>query len=101
FLMSVLSIGVYGLAFGGWASNNKFSLLGGLRASAQMISYELALGLTIVGVIMIAGSVNPVEIVRKQASGTFIFGWNVFGGGNPLMALSGMVACLLFYVASL
>ncbi|MBI2932303.1 MAG: NADH-quinone oxidoreductase subunit NuoH [Planctomycetes bacterium] len=96
-LMSVLSISVYGLAFGGWASNNKFSLLGGLRSSAQMISYELTLGLTIITAVMMAGSVNPIEIVEKQARE----GWNIVGGGNLWLAPAGIVATLLFYVASL
>jgi len=96
-VMSVLSIGVYGIAFGGWASNSKYSLLGGLRASAQMISYELTLGLTIITAIMLSGTVNPVEIVERQARE----GWNVFGGGNWLMAPFGIVAAVLFYTAGL
>src|SRR5579872_3056628 len=74
FTMSVLSVAVYGLAFGGWASNNKYSLLGGLRASAQLVSYELALGLSIIAVLMISGgnpheeygTLNPRMIVERQ-----------------------------------
>jgi NADH-quinone oxidoreductase subunit H len=58
---------------GGWASNNKYSLLGSIRSSAQMISYELSLGLSIVGVLMWAGSLSTVKIVEAQAGGWFIF----------------------------
>jgi len=108
-LMSVLSIAVYGLAFGGWASNNKWSLLGGLRSSAQMISYELTLGLTIITAIMLSGTIDPVRIVEHQARTSMeggnelagILRWNVFGGGNILLAPFGIIATVLFYVASL
>jgi NADH-quinone oxidoreductase subunit H len=96
-LMSVLSIGVYGLAFGGWASTSKYSLLGGLRASAQMISYEMSLGLTLVAIIMMAGTVDPVDIVRRQAD----HGWNVFGGGHWYFLPSGIVALILLYTSGL
>jgi NADH-quinone oxidoreductase subunit H len=96
-LMSVLSIGVYGIAFGGWASNSKYSLLGGLRSSAQMISYELTLGLTLISLIMISGSVDPVEIVQKQAR----HGWNVVGGGAWYFLPSGLLALLMLYIAGL
>lgn len=99
FLMSVLSIGVYGLAFGGWASNNKYSLLGGLRASAQLISYELTLGLSILLVILMAESVDPQVIVSKQTGP--IWKWNVFGGGNLLALPCGLLGFALFYVAAL
>jgi NADH-quinone oxidoreductase subunit H len=70
YLLALASVGVYGLAIAGWASNNKYSLIGGLRASAQMISYELALALSIVGVLIQAGSLDLVEIVESQG------GWN-------------------------
>src|SRR3972149_3370878 len=56
FILAVLGMSVYGIAFGGWASNNKYSLMGGLRSSAQMIAYEITLGLSIIAVIMMAGS---------------------------------------------
>src|SRR5439155_16629054 len=61
YVLAIGSLGVYGIALAGWSSNNKYSLLGGIRASAQMISYELALGLSLMGVIMIAGSLNLLE----------------------------------------
>lgn len=73
FVFAVTSLGVYGVALAGWSSNSKYSLLGGLRSSAQMISYELSLGLGVVGVVMLAGSLSLREIVEHQ-SGL----WNVF-----------------------
>lgn len=63
------SLGVYGVVLAGWASNNKYSLLGGLRASAQMISYELGLGLSVLGVVLLTGSLSLVDIVDAQAGG--------------------------------
>jgi NADH-quinone oxidoreductase subunit H len=77
-ILGVTSIGVYGIALAGWSSNSKYSLLGALRASAQMVSYELALGLSLVGVIMAAGSLSLRKIVDLQAGG--IQHWNFFGG---------------------
>ena len=80
-ILGVTSISVYGIALAGWASNNKYSLLGALRASAQMISYELALGLSVVGVVLRSQSLNLSEIVKVQA----VHGmrsWNLFGGGQ-------------------
>jgi NADH-quinone oxidoreductase subunit H len=66
YIFAVASLGVYGAVLGGWASNNKYSLLGGLRLSAQMVSYELALGLSVIGVLMLAGSLSTVKIVEAQ-----------------------------------
>ena len=68
YLMAVSSISVYGIVLAGWSSNNKYSLLGALRSSAQMISYELALGLAFIGPILIAGSMSLQDIVDSQAS---------------------------------
>lgn len=65
-VLAASSIGVYGIILGGWASNNKYSLLGSLRSSAQLISYELALSLAVIGVVLTAGSLSLVEIVRAQ-----------------------------------
>jgi len=79
-VLGITSLGVYGVALSGWASNSKYSLLGGLRASAQMVSYEIALGLSLVGVMILAGSFSLREIVNAQG-GTylhFIPRWNVF-----------------------
>ncbi|NWF53543.1 MAG: NADH-quinone oxidoreductase subunit NuoH [Syntrophaceae bacterium] len=72
YLFAVSSLGVYGVVMGGWASNNKYSLLGSIRSSAQMISYELSLGLSIVGVLMIVGSLSLTQIVEAQSSVWFV-----------------------------
>ncbi len=78
-ILGVTSIGVYGIALAGWSSNNKYSLLGALRSSAQLISYELALGLSLVGVVLRSGSLNLRKIVEDQAT-YGIATWNIFGG---------------------
>lgn len=67
YILALTSVGVYGLTLSGWSSNNKYSLLGGLRSSAQMISYELSMGLSLIGVIMVTGSLRPTDIVAHQA----------------------------------
>ena len=72
YVFALSSLGVYGVAMGGWASNSKYSLLGGIRGAAQMISYELALGLSLVPVVMLAGSFSIVDIVNAQAKYPFI-----------------------------
>jgi len=72
YLFAISSLGVYGIVMGGWASNNKYSLLGSIRSSAQMISYELSLGLSIIGVLMITGSLSTVKIVEAQAPVWFV-----------------------------
>jgi NADH-quinone oxidoreductase subunit H len=79
-ILGVTSIGVYGVALAGWSSNNKYSLLGGLRASAQMVSYEIALGLSLVGVLILSGSFSLREIVESQSGHFlgFIPRWNIF-----------------------
>jgi NADH-quinone oxidoreductase subunit H len=66
YVFGITSLGVYGIVLAGWASNNKYSLLGGLRSAAQMISYELSMSLSVVGVILLAGSLRMSEIVRTQ-----------------------------------
>jgi NADH-quinone oxidoreductase subunit H len=79
-ILGVTSIGVYGVALAGWSSNNKYSLLGGLRASAQMVSYEISLGLSLVGVLMLSGSFSLRDIVNAQGGHFwgFIPHWNIF-----------------------
>ena len=72
YLFAISSLGVYGVVMGGWASNNKYSLLGSIRSTAQMISYELSLGLSIIGVLMITGSLSTVKIVEAQSPVWFI-----------------------------
>ena len=70
--LAMSSLGVYAITLGGWSSNNKYALLGGLRSSAQMISYELAMGLSTIGVLLMAGSLSLVEIVRAQERMWFV-----------------------------
>ncbi len=77
FLLAVASLAVYGVTLAGWSSNSKYSLLGGLRAAAQMISYELPMGVALASVILFAGSLSVVEIVNSQE-----IWWNIFR--NPL-----------------
>ena len=81
-VLGITSMGVYGVALAGWASNSKYSLLGGLRASAQMISYEVSLGLSLVGVLIMSGSLSLREIVDAQGGRFwgFIPRWNIFHG---------------------
>lgn len=66
FILAMTSLGIYGIIMAGWSPNSKFSLLGGLRSSAQMISYEIGLGMSFIGVIMLAGTLNLVELVNQQ-----------------------------------
>ncbi|MEA3509375.1 MAG: NADH-quinone oxidoreductase subunit NuoH [candidate division NC10 bacterium] len=80
YVFAVASLGVYGSVLAGWASNSKYSLLGGLRSSAQMVSYELGLGLSVLGVVMMTGSLSLVDIVEAQ-KGTWLGilpRWNIF-----------------------
>src|SRR5262245_13023083 len=72
FVLGATSMGVYSIVLGGWASNSKYPLLGGLRSSAQMISYEIAQGISIVPIVMMTGSLSLVEIVRHQQSIWFV-----------------------------
>jgi NADH-quinone oxidoreductase subunit H len=85
FIFAVTSLGVYGIALAGWASNNKYALFGGLRASAQMISYELSLSLGVVGALLLAGSLSLSKIVEAQSGyyWGFVPRWNIFQGPWP------------------
>ncbi len=76
YVLAVTSIGVYGLALAGWSSNSKYALMGGLRSSAQMISYELSLGLSLIGVVLMSGTLDLYGIVEQQG-GWFGLKWNV------------------------
>lgn len=91
YVLAMTSLGVYGIMLAGWASNNKFSLLGGLRASAQMVSYELAMGLSAAVVFLMAGTVSLGAIAEQQAGP--IWNWNVF-------TIPGLIAFVLFWVAA-
>ena len=88
YLIAATSLGVYGVGLGGWASNNKYSFLGGLRASAQMISYEIPMGLALLCVVLTAGTLLPQEIVSKQLGGQWYL-------------LQQPVAAILFYICLL
>ena len=76
YILAISSLGVYGIVLAGWSSNNKYSLLGGLRASAQMISYEIAMGLSTVAVLLLAGNVTLSAVVARQQQS--LLTWNVF-----------------------
>ncbi len=76
YILAFGSLGVYGIVLAGWSSNNKYALLGGLRATAQMISYEIALGMSTVAVLLLAGNVTLTEVVAKQSQS--LATWNVF-----------------------
>jgi len=88
YIVGIVSVGVYGIMIGGWASNNKYSLYGAIRASAQMISYELSMGLSLIAVIMMSGTLSLNEIVSQQPG----WHWNIFY--QPL-------GFLLFFVSAL
>jgi NADH-quinone oxidoreductase subunit H len=90
FAFAATALGVYAIVCAGWASRSKYSLMGGLRSSAQMISYELALGLSVIGVLIVAGTLRPTVIVQQQAG--WFWNWNVFGGGQLLGFLIFVVA---------
>ena len=88
YILAIASLGVYGIVLAGWSSNNKYSLLGGLRASAQMVSYEIALGMSTIAVLILAGNVALDDIIWQQATTV----WNAFGLA---------IACFIFWVAAL
>jgi len=80
FIIGLASLGTMSLVMAGWASNNKYSLIGGLRAAAQAISYEIPMVLTLIAIVLMTGSLNLVEVSDKQAGG--LLQWNVFGHGQ-------------------
>jgi NADH-quinone oxidoreductase subunit H len=98
--LAMSSLGVYSITLGGWASNNKYALLGGLRSAAQMISYELAMGLSTVGVLLLAGSLSLVSIVEAQAGPLHIFGLTVPGLQNWFIFFQ-PVAFIVFMITAL
>ncbi|MBI1737976.1 MAG: NADH-quinone oxidoreductase subunit H [Acidobacteria bacterium] len=87
FLFAITSLGVYGVALGGWASNSKYPLLGALRSSAQMVSYELSMTMSVVGVVLMAGTFNLREIITQQQGSSFGFipRWNLLAPPFPQM----------------
>jgi NADH-quinone oxidoreductase subunit H len=88
YILAISSLGVYGIVLAGWSSNNKYSLLGGLRASAQMISYEISLGMSTVAVLLLAGNVTLSQVIAQQQQGA----WFV---------VSLTLACLIFMISAL
>jgi NADH-quinone oxidoreductase subunit H len=87
FLLAITSIGVYGVILGGWASNNKYSLLGGLRSAAQLVSYEVPMGLALVSVLLMTRSLSMIEIVQRQGR---LHLWFIFPG---------LLAFFIYFVA--
>jgi len=102
YLLAMSSLGVYGIIMGGWASNSKYPFLGALRSAAQMVSYEVSIGLIIITVILLAGSMNLSTIVEKQTG--WFWNWNVFGGAglkNIILLPVMVVAMGMFYISGL
>jgi NADH-quinone oxidoreductase subunit H len=100
-LFSITALGVYGVALAGWASNSKYPLLGGLRSSAQMVSYELSMTMSVVGVLLMANSFSLTDIISKQSGRTiwgFLPAWNIFSfhGGVPQI-----VGFLCFFISAI
>ncbi|WP_426043520.1 NADH-quinone oxidoreductase subunit NuoH [Caulobacter sp. DWR3-1-2] len=102
YLLAMSSLGVYGIIMGGWASNSKYPFLGALRSAAQMVSYEVSIGLIIITVILLAGTMNLSSIVDQQAG--WIWNWNVFGGHglkNMILAPVMIIAMGMFFISAL
>jgi NADH-quinone oxidoreductase subunit H len=91
FIFAITSLAVYGVILGGWASNNKYSALGSLRASAQVVSYEIPLGMSVLGVALLSGTLNLEQVLMQQAEGG-VAAWNIWF--QPL-------ACLIFFTSAL
>ena len=101
YIFAISSLGVYGIIMGGWASNSKYPFLGSLRSAAQMVSYEVSIGLIIVNVILLAGTMNLTSIVTQQAG--WVWNWNAFGGGLsslPLILIMFPMA-IIFFISAL
>mgnify|MGYP003663423091 FL=1 len=79
YIFAISSLGVYGIIMGGWASNSKYPFLGAMRSAAQMVSYEVSIGLVIINVILLAGTMNLSDIVIQQEG--WFWNWFAFGGG--------------------
>ncbi len=103
YTFGIVSLGVYGIVLAGYAANSKFPFLGGIRSSAQMISYELAMGMSVIPVFLVVGNLNLGEIIAYQAT----HGWNVFpviGGGfnaqSLLLVPCGLLSFAIFFIAA-
>ncbi len=99
YLFAVSSLGVYGIIMGGWASNSKYPFLGSLRSAAQMVSYEVSIGLIIINVILVSGSMNLTAIVDHQGSGFWT--WHILSFNNILLFPVMVVAFVMFFVSAL
>ncbi len=104
YTFGIVSLGVYGIVLAGYAANSKFPFLGGIRASAQMISYEIAMGMSVIPVFLVVGDLNLGKIIEHQAQN----GWNVlpiFGGGFSAQSLllipCGVISFLIFFISAL
>ncbi len=97
FILAATSVGILGILFGGWASNSHYPLLGALRSSAQLVSYEVVMGFAIVSILLMAGTLSMVEIVKQQAQNQR---WFLFGANNWLIPF-GLIAFFLYLVAAL
>ncbi|HZI17133.1 MAG TPA: NADH-quinone oxidoreductase subunit NuoH [Pyrinomonadaceae bacterium] len=101
YVLAVTSIGVYAIALAGWSSNNKYSLMGALRGSAQMISYELSLGMSLVGVVLMSGTLDLVSIVEQQ-SGWGGMQWNLFRlGTGSAVAFPQVIGFITFLISAI
>jgi NADH-quinone oxidoreductase subunit H len=101
YLFGLSSMGVYGIIMGGWASNSKYAFLGSLRSAAQMVSYEVSIGLVVINVILLSGSMNLMTIVEAQSGG--FWNWNMFGGGlkNLPLLLVMFPMGVIFFISGL
>jgi len=100
-LFAITALSVYGIALAGWGSNSKYSLLGGLRSSAQMISYELSLTLSVVGVLLMAGTLSLKEIVEMQHYSSYGFlGWNIIGFSKDHFGFTQIIGCICFFISA-
>src|SRR5213595_2651049 len=99
FILAISSLGVYGIVLSGWSSNSKYSLLGGLRSSAQMVSYELPMGLAVIAAIMLASRGNAAlslaRMVEAQNGG--FWNWNILGG-DLLFVIPGIIAFVVYMI---
>ena len=101
-LFAITALSVYGIALAGWGSNSKYSLLGGLRSSAQMISYELSMTLSVVGVLLMAGTLSLKEIVEMQHYSSYGFlGWNIIGFTKDHFGFTQIIGCLCFFISAI
>ena len=103
YVLAMTSLGVYGIVIAGWSSNSKYSLLGGLRSTAQMISYELALSLSLIAALLMAGTLDLSKIVELQSGAWFgiIPKWNIFGGTNWQLLPVGIIGFFIYLISAI